>query len=314
MSKVTRRSVLTMAGAAAVAAAHPMNVLQPPKSKRVLRIAHLTDIHVQPEKKAGEGMAQALKHVHAQKDRPDLILTGGDLIMDAFGADHDRTKIQWDLFAKVLKNENGLPVEHCIGNHDVWGFSKREDKPEYAAKAGKKWACDVLGLTRTYRSFDKAGWHFIVLDSTHPAPQGTGYTAKLDEEQFEWLKEDLSRTPAATPVLIVSHIPILAACAYFDGDNEKSGNWAVPGMWMHIDARRIKDLFSKHPNVKCAISGHIHLVDEVVYNGVKYFCNGAVCGGWWGGNYQECEPGYAILDLYADGTVAREYVTWGWKA
>ena len=138
MSKVTRRSVLTMAGAAAVAAAHPMNVLQPPKSKRVLRIAHLTDIHVQPEKKAGEGMAQALKHVHAQKDRPDLILTGGDLIMDAFGADHDRTKIQWDLFAKVLKNENGLPVEHCIGNHDVWGFSKREDKPEYAAKAGKK--------------------------------------------------------------------------------------------------------------------------------------------------------------------------------
>jgi 3',5'-cyclic AMP phosphodiesterase CpdA len=232
--------------------------------------------------------------------------------MDAFRADYDRTKTQWDLFAKVLKDEASISVEHCIGNHDVWGWSERESDPAHKMLSGKKWAMEVLGLSQPYRAFDRGGWKFVVLDSTHPA--GNGYTAKLDEPQFEWLKATLDETPATTPVLIVSHIPILAACAFLDGDNEKSGDWKVPGAWMHIDVRRLKDLFKQHPNVKAAVSGHIHLVDRVDYLGVTYLCNGAVCGGWWGGNYQECEPGYALLNLYDDGTVERDYVTYGWKA
>lgn len=230
--------------------------------------------------------------------------------MDAFGADHDRTKVQWDLFGKVLRDECSLPVEHCIGNHDVWSFRTREDNPMHAAKAVKKWALAELGLESPYRTFVKGGWRFIVLDSTFPS--GNGYTARLDDEQFEWLGQTLRDSDPKQPVLIVSHIPILAACAYFDGDNEKSGNWVVPGAWMHIDARRIKDLFFKHPNVKAAISGHIHLIDRVEYLGVSYLCNGAVCGGWWKGNYQECEPGYALVDLFDDGTVESRYVAFGW--
>lgn len=284
--------------------------IKPTKAKRSLRIAHLTDIHVQPEKKADEGMAHTLRQVNSLKDKPNLIITGGDQIMDAFGAGADRTKAQWDLYQKALKNDNDLPIEHCIGNHDVWSFKKREGAE--AAKEGKKWAMDELGLTKPYRSFDRAGWHFIVLDSTFP--RDAGYVARLDEEQFEWLADDLNKTPSKTPILIVSHIPIICFCAFFDGDNEKSGNWQVPGAWMHIDARRIKDLFAKHPNVKAAISGHIHLIDRVDYNGVSYYCNGAVSGGWWGGSYQECKPGYGILDLYADGTVACDYLESGWKA
>lgn len=102
------------------------------KSKRVLRVAHLTDIHIQPEKRAGEGMAETLRQVNGLRDKPDLILSGGDLIMDAFAASYERTKTQWDLFQSVLKAENSLPIEHCIGNHDVWSFKKREG--EEAAK------------------------------------------------------------------------------------------------------------------------------------------------------------------------------------
>jgi 3',5'-cyclic-AMP phosphodiesterase len=79
---------------------------------------------------------------------------------------------------------------------------------------------------------------------------------------------------------------------------------------MHADARRIKDLFLKHPNVKLCLSGHIHLRDSLEYNGVTYACNGAVCGNWWQGNYQETKPGYAIVDLWNDGTHKIEYVTY----
>jgi len=130
---------------------------------------------------------------------------------------------------------------------------------------------------------------------------------------MEWLRGELQSTPAKTPIVVLSHIPILCGCAFLDGHNEKSGNWVVPGAWMHLDARQIKDLFFQHRNVRLCLSGHIHLQDRLDYNGVTYLCNGAVCGGWWKGNYQETQPGYALIDLYDDGTFKHEYVRFGWR-
>jgi 3',5'-cyclic AMP phosphodiesterase CpdA len=303
---LTRREVIAVS---AVGALLPGRVQDAEKPKRALRLAHLTDIHVQPERGAKEGMAACLAHVQQLDDKPDLILTGGDLIMDAMGAEKDRVKAQWDIFQRVIASHNSLPIEHTIGNHDVFGWGKGD---QYAADPGygKAWACNVLGLEKPYRSFDRAGWKFIVLDSTFRA--GDGYTARLDDEQFDWLASTLQTAPKETPVLIVSHIPILGVGPYLDGDNEKSGDWRVPGAWMHIDARRIKDLFLKHPNVRLCLSGHVHLVDHVIYNGVSYCCSGAVCAGWWGGDYQECTGGYSLVDLYEDGSFEFAYVPFGW--
>ena len=286
--------------------------LRPQSPGRVLRIAHLTDIHVQPELLAAKGMEACLAHVQAQPDKPDIIFTGGDLIMDALGASRDRVKTQWDIFGSVLKANLELQIRHCVGNHDVWGWN---DRAKYRGEHlfGKQWAKDALELESTYYSFDQAGWHFIVLDSTHPLALN-GYTAKLDEEQFLWLEDDLANTPHETPIFVLSHIPIISACAYFDGNNEASGDWAIPGMWMHIDARRIKDLFAKHSNVQLCVSGHIHLVDQVLYNGVNYCCNGAVCADWWKGDYQECTFGYALIDLYSDGSFFNRYVPFDWSS
>ena len=81
---------------------------------------------------------------------------------------------------------------------------------------------------------------------------------------------------------------------------------------MHIDARKLKDLFFQYANVKLCISGHIHLLDRVDYNNITYLCNGAVCGKWWRGNYQENPPGYALIDLYDDGSFAHQYIAYGW--
>ena len=98
---------------------------------------------------------------------------------------------------------------------------------------------------------------------------------------------------------------------FLDGDLESTGSWVIPGAWCHIDARRIKNLFHQHPNVKVCLSGHIHLVDDVTYLGVRYLCNGAVCGGWWKGDYQEFAPAYALVDFYDDGTVGNRLVNYG---
>lgn len=316
---LSRRGLIKAAGAAAVTgvaapfirAAEP--VVSRPTRGPVLRIAHLTDIHVQPERKAAEGFAACLHHVQSQPEKPDFILNTGDSVMDSIGAGESRTREQWRVFGSVLKQENSLPIEQCIGNHDCWGLNRKESRttgrePLY----GKKWALDALGLARPYRSFDRAGWHFVILDST--LPQGDGYKGALDDEQFSWLQSDLRRVDPKVPVLVASHIPILSVCVFLGGENEKSGDWVIPAAWMHTDARRMKDLFLKHPNVRLCLSGHVHLVDRADYAGVTYLCNGAVCAGWWKGNYQECEPGYGLVDLCADGRFSHRYVTFGWKA
>jgi len=302
-------------GASSLRAAEPATESTNAKvKKRALRLAHLTDIHVQPELGAPQGMAACLHHAQQLADKPELILTGGDSVMESFGATKERTRTQWDVWRKVLKDDCSLPVESCIGNHDVWGWDQAhsgaaDSDPLY----GKKWAVDELRIADRYRSFDSAGWHFVVLDSTHPGATPGTYTARLDGEQFDWLARDLAAVPQGVPVLVLSHIPILSAASFLDGDNAQSGNWIVPGAWMHVDVRKLIDLFHKTGKVKLCLSGHLHLVDRVDYDGVTYLCNGAVCGGWWKGNNQECDEGYGVVDLFDDGSFAAQYVGFGWQ-
>jgi Icc protein len=48
---------------------------------RVLRVAHVTDIHVEARSRARVGIAQVIGHIHAQQDAPGFILNTGDSIM-----------------------------------------------------------------------------------------------------------------------------------------------------------------------------------------------------------------------------------------
>ena len=47
-------------------------------ARRALRVAHLTDMHVQPELRAGEGYAAALDSLERLDPPPAFIMTGGD--------------------------------------------------------------------------------------------------------------------------------------------------------------------------------------------------------------------------------------------
>ncbi len=312
IEQLTRREVLKGLGTATLGAAAwltlrtSMSAAPNPQRRRALRVAHLTDIHVAPEGNSVRGLLNCLKTVHELQPRPNLILVGGDVVSDVFAQNEQRARVLFDLWMRLVKEHFEIPVRYCIGNHDVWGWDKSRsgcmgNEPKY----GKKWIMDLYELEKPYYSFEQAGWKFIVLDSTFP--HGDGYKGRLDDEQFEWLKGELQRTPAQMPILVLSHIPIVCACALFDGENEKSGDWVIPGAWVHIDARRIVELFYQHKNVKLCLSGHIHLYDRVVYNDVTYICDGAVSGRWWHGNYHQTPPGWGLIDLYDDGSFESEY-------
>ena len=284
--------------------------------RRVLRVAHLTDIHVQPERRAPEGMTACLHHVQSLAEKPDLILTGGDHVMDGARQTHDRTKLQWDVYNRVLKGENSIPLHSCIGNHDIWGWEKEKslatgDEPDY----GKKWALQYLGLERRYYSFDRAGWHFIALDGVQPAgPKREGsHSAYLDEEQLDWFRRELADTPRTTPILIWSHVPIVSALP-ITNPRDKLGNIIIEEGHVHADAGMIVNLLSRHPNVKACLSGHLHQVEHIQIRGVNFHCNGAVCGAWWKGKNRGFAEGYALVDLFDDGSYECTYTPYGWVA
>ncbi|MBV4359277.1 metallophosphoesterase family protein [Pinibacter aurantiacus] len=277
--------------------------------KQVLRFAHLTDVHIEPEMNAPKGFASCLHSIQLQKQKPSFILNTGDCIFDALKQPKDRVETQWTLWNYILKQENSLPIEYCIGNHDCWGFGQKED-PLY----GKKYALDKMSLAKPYRSFDKAGWHFIILDSIQPKNDGTWYECVLDDEQFDWLQKDLAAVPSTTPVIVASHVPLVSAATVVVDNKVKGDQGYVLGLGsMHIDAARIVELFDKFPNVKLCLSGHIHLYEQIIYNGVTYISNGAVSGNWWKGKRYQTVNGYAMVNLYDDGTFSNEYVPYSFS-
>jgi len=272
--------------------------------KKVLRIAHLTDIHLKNQFNAPERFTKCLHHVQQQEPKVDFILNGGDIVFDINKENIGVINDQWKLSHHIMQSECSLPVHYCLGNHDIWW--NEDDKGQ--ALYGKQYSLNQLQLVKPYYSFTNSGWKFILLDSVHLDIDGTWYIGKLGDEQFAWLENELKTTDPATPVLVMSHIPILTATNLIEDDIVNK--WVMTGGDMHTDTSNIIKLFYQHPNVKLCLSGHIHLREKLVYNNVTYLCNGAVSGAWWEGNRRETAPGYGLIDLYADGSFDEQYVNY----
>ncbi|MFA6046312.1 MAG: metallophosphoesterase [Phycisphaerales bacterium] len=287
---------------------------------RVLRFAHPTDTHVEPELRGALGMRTAFEHMMSQK--PELVITGGDLPFDTGSTPEGRSRELWTLFNTIVKDTVGstVPIYHTIGNHDVFGRDKKKAKatgkePFY----GKQWFLDNFQYTRTFQSFEKGGWKFIILDSINLLPDGSGeFHCKLGDEQMAWFKNELTTTPATTPIVVISHAPIISVANFFDQDDsewETDGpDLKVPSSRMHVDCRDIHALFDKHPNVKLCLAGHFHQSDRCQFHGVTHITNGAVCGAKWKGPKRGTPEGYGLIDLFDDGTFEHQYMTYGWKA
>lgn len=290
---------------------------------RLLRIAHLTDSHVQAERTADEGFRQCLAHVHALKDRPDVIATGGDLIMDSFDSGKPRAQEQWrlftDAFAAHAPSKGGIPVMHCLGNHDIWGWNKAKSGTMGSeAGWGKRYAIEQLGVPGWYYSQVHRGVKLIALDSVQ-TDGGDGYVGGLDDAQFEWLRGELAATPRTQTVIIMTHIPIVHCSTLLVDANFSAQEGVKLGAGtMFLDARRVHNLLERHPNVRLVLTGHIHMTERVEYAGITHINSGAVSGAWWRSQEKargeraadsregferralRSEPGYGLIDVYED--------------
>ena len=310
-----RRRFLSLAAATTAATALPAVSQAPPASHPgSLKLVFFTDTHTQPELKAGEGTALAMQKIKSL--RPDLCIQGGDHCFDLAAVPRDRSLMLLDLYQKTEQSIDGIPIYHVIGNHDVFGRVPSTGVALSDPLYGKK-AFEQRFSTKTYRSFDRNGYHFILLDSIQITSERE-FDAMIDPAQLAWLAADLAATPPATPILVTSHVPLVSAAPQYVPPDDKAAKAAAYQALTNLhgflvgNSRQVIDLFEGH-HVIGVLQGHTHINETVFWRDVPYITSGAVSGNWWRGSRWGTPEGFTVLEL-ANGVPHWRYETYGWKS
>ena len=304
---------LTMAGAASTLALGSAVAMPPQARARAgsFRFLYFTDTHIQPELDAGTGCRMCFAQmVH---EPVQFAVCGGDLVFDALAADRTRAHLLWDMYRQTSSSLH-VPVHYVIGNHDVFGLTPKSGVEPSDAEYGKKAYQDRFGST--YYSFDHLGWHFVVLDSIGLHPDRS-WTGQVGQEQILWLKADLEKAGAHTPVIVVTHIPLVTGAVNYvsraDWLQKTPDVGSLVNTLMVTDASEVIDVLLGY-NVRVVLQGHTHVNEEIEFRGLRFMTSGAVSGNWWRGARAGSAEGYSVVRVGADGNVEREYRTYGFHS
>ncbi|MCK9411243.1 MAG: metallophosphoesterase [Prolixibacteraceae bacterium] len=262
-----------------------------PRNNDSFSFVFMTDIHVEPENFATEGLLQAIDTIN--KLNPDFVITGGDNVADASNQKFGRADSLFNLYTKTMKSLK-MPLHSGFGNHDTYSFIADLKPSQYKEMFEKR-------IGKTYYSFSYKNWKFIVLD---PIMYGKGehsYYGQIDSLQMIWLKHELDSIGKVSPIAVAMHVPLVSIGGENDRVNKENG-------------QEIIRLFENY-NVKLVLQGHLHMYEDILYHGIRYITGGAVCGGWWKGllpDGRKMEEGF--LQVKVDGNnFTTEYIDYRWE-
>lgn len=101
-------------------------------------------------------------------------------------------------FPWMIRNigKSGFPFFYICGNHDI---ENNVSTNEEARKSFNSY------FGPSYYSFDRGNVHYVVLDDTYW--MGRYYAGYIEKKQLDWLRDDLSRVPEESTVIVSMHIP-----------------------------------------------------------------------------------------------------------
>jgi len=266
------------------------------------RFIFMTDIHVQPERSATDGFIQAIDTINSL--RPDFVLTGGDLIMDALGQRFSRADSLYQIYLRCQKKIQA-PVYNTFGNHEMFALYRKAGADTSNPLAGRALYEKYLG--NSYYSFQHRGWKFLVLNSVQATP-ARAYEGGIDAEQMDWIREELRQTDTLTPICISVHIPMMTVFAQV---TEGATSPNSPGVVI-TNAREVLSLFEGY-NLKLVLQGHLHYLEDISVQGVRFITGGSVASGWWKKVNMGVPYGFLVLEVDGE-SVNWHYQTYGWTA
>jgi alkaline phosphatase len=241
-----------------------------------LRVGLVTDLHHADKESAGTrhyretmGKLEEAARKFAEA-KPTFIVELGDLI-DA--ADSVDTELR---YLKTINREFAsiCPARHYVlGNHCVDTLTKQE----FLSKVEQQ---------RSYYSFDRNGFHFIVLDACFRG-DGEPYgrknfkwnDANIPASELDWLAADLRTNDQPTIVFAHQRLDVST-------DHGVKNNAAV------------RTLFESSGKVLAVFQGHSHQNDLKEINGIHYCTLVAMVEGSGAEN-----NGYSLLEIEPNGTI-----------
>jgi len=219
-----------------------------------VRAAIITDVHYGIDSgcklgsKAPRLMRKFIKAVCAAA--PDFILDMGDRISQR----NHREDMEWMQKFRKHFNEVSIPLHCLMGNHDIKNLS-REDNEK------------IMGCPGISNSRDINGYHFVFWNpNVHNGDTGL----KLDPEDIEWLKDDLSKSK--NPSVLCSHIPL----DNDPQDNSEARTYSekytgiITNRFYYDDAHAIREILEQSGKVILCLSGHRHINRHREINGIHY--------------------------------------------
>lgn len=261
---------------------------------------HFTDPHIQPELKADAGCRQAFRKMNRLK--ADFALSGGDLVFDVLAADRPRANTLFKLYRENVKHLE-MPLHNTIGNHDVFGLYTRSGVAPSDEQYGKRMYEDTIG--KRYYSFQHKGWRFVVLDSIGMTADRQ-YIGEIDDEQLEWLRNDLAAAGTGVPVVVATHIPLLSAFPQIVAPPGAS----TRGMLV-TNVRDVLKILAPY-KIKAVLQGHTHICETIHYHGTQFITSGALSGNWWKGKRLGFDEGFGVLTVRGE-EITWSYETYGWQ-
>src|SRR6056297_3216289 len=272
--------MIVAAGAAAAGAAatpHPAGrFAEQQATEMMLRIGLVTDLHYADKPPAGsrhyrqtpQKLAEATAEF--QRAKLDCLIELGDLIDAAADVATEQRYLKKinQQFSAICQDRH-----YVLGNHCVDTLRKAE-------------FLGTVEQEKSYYSFERGDFHFIVLDSCFRS-DGVPYERKnfkwtdanIPAAELEWLRADLQASDK--PVIVFAHQRL-------DVDNSH-------GVKNQADVRK---LFEQNGRVQAVFQGHSHQNDLKMINGIPYCTLVAMVEGTGAEN-----NGYSVLEIAADQTL-----------
>lgn len=214
----------------------------------------------------------AISDAHRRGVDPDAVLLTGDLVQD------DPEGYRW---IRHVFGASRVPVLCLAGNHDL---------PDHMRATLNGAPFTVGGATEFGR------WLIVMLDSWAPNDAG----GRLGAEQLSQLRNVLQTHREHHVLICLHHHPIAMRSGWLDQVGLR-------------DADEFMAIIREHSNVRGVLWGHVHQSLDSFIHGVRFMASPATCAQFLprSENFaiDSRPPGYRVLELMPDGTIATE-VCW----
>lgn len=191
----------------------------------------------------------------------------------------------FDQYKEVISKIK-VPFFQVIGNHDM-DYNNRSN--ELSAKSF------TAAFGPTHFSFNVGNIHYIVLKNVFYYGFSYRYIGYIDENQLQWLEQDLKSIKHGSTVVVSLHIPTIY------GENEKPGNFASEMSNSVLNRQALYKILS--PFKTHILTGHSHTqwFTQAAPN-ISEHVHAAASGAWWQGEVcpDGSPKGYTVYEVKGD--------------